>query len=95
MLSRTHVAFSEIEAVRAKPTREQLVKELSNDMKKIPEDKFGQYHKDLDVPGTYATIECFGTSGRYFFMVSESGRMQPYKPFESMFRDLKAWGKHH
>jgi hypothetical protein len=88
MLSRTHVADEELLARETKPSIEQLAHELKNEVKEIPRDKFGIYHKELDIPGTYATIECFGEKGRYYFMVSESGLMEPHNGFKRFFSGL-------
>ncbi len=89
MLSRTHVADDELLARDKKPSIEQLVHELENEVKEIPIDRFGRYHKELDFPGTYATIECFEPKkGRYYFMVSESGLMAPLNRFRSLFEGL-------
>jgi hypothetical protein len=88
MISRTHVASGESLARENKPTLHQLVSELEYEVRCIPEDKFGRYHVELGIPGTYATVECSGKNGRYYFMISESGRMKPYSLFERLFPGL-------
>jgi hypothetical protein len=82
------VADDELLANGRKPSIEQLVFELESEVKEIPRDKFGRYHEELDIPGTYATIECFGENGRYYFMVSESGLMKPHSGFKKLFSGL-------
>lgn len=89
MISRTHVASTELQARKAIPTHEQLVRELETEVTSIPKDKFGRYHEELRIPGTYATIYCCGKGGRYYFMVSESGRMMPYYGFKAAFPNLR------
>jgi hypothetical protein len=85
MISRTHVASTEDLAREKKPLREQLIYELENQVQKIPVEYFGSYHNELDIPGHYATAYCLGEQGKFFFMVSESGRMEPYYKFRASF----------
>jgi hypothetical protein len=89
MLSRTHVSKTLQGAKRSKPSLDQLVRELENDVVNAPKDYFGRYHDELDDPGTYATIYCSKNRSRYYFMISESGRMEPYSAFESQFQGLR------
>ena len=77
MFSRTHYALQQ-PSLHDRPQVEDLVRELETQVVRIPLDKFGRYHEELDVPGTYATVECRGAKGRYYYMISESGIMEPF-----------------
>lgn len=80
MLSRTHVDKSQQEARKKKPSLEQLLYELKNQVSSFPREKFGIYHPELDVPGSYGTLECCTERrSRFWFMISEAGMMKPYQ----------------
>jgi hypothetical protein len=89
MISRTHVSTTEQLAMENKPSLDRLVYELENDVINVPSESFGRYHEELDDPGTYATVYCSQNGRRYYFMISESGRMEPYSAFKSQFRGLR------
>jgi hypothetical protein len=89
MISRTHVSATEKSAKENKPGLDQLVHELENEVFAVPREYFGRYHEELDDPGTYATIYCSRNGRRYYFMISESGRMEPYSHFRDQFHGLR------
>jgi hypothetical protein len=89
MLSRTHVAKSETEARMNRPTLDRLLYELKNQVSRFPREAFGTYHPELDVPGNYGTLECCGEGRRrFYFMISQSGRMKPYWGFSECFQGM-------
>jgi len=89
MLSRTHIANSEAEARKKKPSLDQLLRELESQVTSIPPEKFGNYHVELDVPGWFGTLECCSAMRtKYYFMLSQAGRRKPYWGFRENFRGL-------
>ena len=86
MLSRTHVAETELEARKGRPSLEQLLYELKDQVQRFPKEKFGIYHPELDIPGYYGTLECRSEGRRFYFMLSQAGRMKPY--FRECFQGL-------
>ena len=90
MLSRTQLAKSEQEARRRQPSLSQLLHELKCQVSNFPKDKFGIYHPELDVPGYYGTLECCTEKRtRFWFMISEAGKMKPYCEFRDCFQGLR------
>jgi hypothetical protein len=69
MISRSHISV--------KPSISRMVDEMRTHVREIRDDKFGQYHEHLELPGTYATVRCANEHGTYFYMLSESGLMIP------------------
>lgn len=75
MLKRSHYST---ECPAKPPTVDDLIRELETQVIAIPPESYGTYHQRLDVPGTYAKLECEGPAGRFYYKISESGNMQPF-----------------
>jgi len=89
MLSRTHVAKSKQEARRNQPSLLQLLYELGNQVSSFPRGKFGIYHPALDAPGYFGTLECCTERrSKFWFMISEAGKMKPYVGFRDYFQRM-------